>query len=207
MPNFNSPDFSAAYAALQRSALPFSPAEAHGIAVGLFSGGAAQPESLWQATLYAELEPGDVLAQECRCFLDEIYRLAQAQMTAIDLALQLFLPAEQEVEYSTSMALRDWAQGFLFGFGLAGIFMLLGMLQFYFAQPLFGNLGDKPVKATVEEKTTTNDALNSEIKLNHFSILDYLLIGVFIVSAIIFIINDPLSKIGDIQTFNFTIAG
>ncbi|GGZ78360.1 peptide MFS transporter [Algibacter mikhailovii] len=97
--------------------------------------------------------------------------------------------------------------GWSFGFGLAGIFMLLGMLQFYFAQPLFGNLGDKPVKATVEEKTTTNDALNSEIKLNHFSILDYLLIGVFIVSAIIFIINDPLSKIGDIQTFNFTIAG
>ena len=34
-----------------------------------------------------------------------------------------------------------------------------------------------------------------------------MLIGVFTTSAIIFIINDPLSKIGDIQTFNFAVAG
>ena len=31
--------------------------------------------------------------------------------------------------------------GWSYGFGLAGIFMLLGMLQFYFAQPLFGDIG------------------------------------------------------------------
>ena len=34
--------------------------------------------------------------------------------------------------------------GWSWGFGLAGIFMLLGMLQFYYAQPLFGSIGDKP---------------------------------------------------------------
>ena len=34
--------------------------------------------------------------------------------------------------------------GWSYGFGLAGIFMFLGMLQFYFAQPIFGSLGDKP---------------------------------------------------------------
>lgn len=96
--------------------------------------------------------------------------------------------------------------GWSFGFGLAGIFMLLGMLQFYFAQPLFGNLGDKPVKVKQEE-SNVNIESKTNIKLNHFSIIDFILIGVFVVSAIIFIINDPLSKIGDIQTFNFTVAG
>ncbi|MFG6686261.1 peptide MFS transporter [Mariniflexile sp. HNIBRBA6329] len=98
--------------------------------------------------------------------------------------------------------------GWSFGFGLAGIFMLLGMLQFYFAQPLFGNLGNKPVK--IKKELEDNDNLNVDIKtvkLNHFSLLDYLLIGVFTTSAIVFIINDPLSKIGNIQTFNFTVAG
>lgn len=97
--------------------------------------------------------------------------------------------------------------GWSFGFGLAGIFMLLGMLQFYYAQPLFGNLGDKPVKVKEEIDTKSNANPKLTVKLNHFSLLDYLLIGVFVVSAIIFIINDPLSKIGDIQTFNFTVAG
>jgi POT family proton-dependent oligopeptide transporter len=99
--------------------------------------------------------------------------------------------------------------GWSFGFGLAGIFMLLGMLQFYYAQPLFGSLGDKPIKVKddLENTGVSDDTSKTTVKLNHFSLLDYLLIGVFTVSAIIFIINDPLSKIGDIQTFNFTVAG
>ncbi|MGC6432260.1 MAG: peptide MFS transporter [Jejuia sp.] len=97
-----------------------------------------------------------------------------------------------------------------YGFGLAGIFMLLGMLQFYYAQPLFGNIGAKPKN---ERKDLIDDLTGStafEIKgekLNKFLTVDYLLIGVFIVSALIFIINDPLSKIGDINILNFTIAG
>ena len=34
--------------------------------------------------------------------------------------------------------------GFSYGFGLAGIFMLFGMIQFYFAQNIFGNIGLPP---------------------------------------------------------------
>jgi len=95
--------------------------------------------------------------------------------------------------------------GWSYGFGLAGIFMFLGMLQFYFAQPLFGNIGDKPEKKSVEEKNKTHTVDN--IKLNKFQPIDYILIAIFTISALIFIINDPLSKIGDIQTLNFTVAG
>jgi len=36
--------------------------------------------------------------------------------------------------------------GWHWGFGLAGIFMFLGMLQFYFAQSIFGTIGLKPKK-------------------------------------------------------------
>ena len=36
--------------------------------------------------------------------------------------------------------------GWHWGFGLAGIFMLLGMLQFWFAQGIFGNVGLAPTK-------------------------------------------------------------
>ena len=99
-----------------------------------------------------------------------------------------------------------------YGFGLAGIFMLLGMLQFYYAQPLFGDIGAKPknekkdiIDTLVDNANETKENISE--KLNKFMTIDYVLIGVFIVSALIFIINDPLSKIGQIDTLSFNIAG
>ena len=92
--------------------------------------------------------------------------------------------------------------GWSYGFGLAGIFMLLGMVQFYFAQPLFGNIGDKPVKVINDLKIKEK----SNEKLNPFLPIDYFLIFVFVICALIFIINDPLSKIGGIDTLNFPVG-
>jgi POT family proton-dependent oligopeptide transporter len=101
--------------------------------------------------------------------------------------------------------------GWSYGFGLAGIFMLLGMLQFYFAQPLFGDIGSKPkneqndlIDTLVDNKSV--DA-KTGVKLNTFQPIDYILIGIFTLSALIFIINDPLSQIGQIYMLNFTVAG
>ena len=93
--------------------------------------------------------------------------------------------------------------GWSFGFGLAGIFMLLGMIQFYFAQPLFGKIGDPPSKS--DEKIIIKK--DTKEKLNPFLPIDILLILTFVVSALIFIINDPLSKIGGIDILNFTCFG
>ncbi len=93
--------------------------------------------------------------------------------------------------------------GWSFGFGLAGIFMLLGMIQFYYAQPLFAEIGGVPEKydKKLEVKQENNE------KLNPFSQLDLLLILIFVISALIFIINDPLSKIGGINILNFSYFG
>ena len=93
--------------------------------------------------------------------------------------------------------------GWSFGFGLAGIFMLLGMIQFYFAQPLFGKIGDPPSES--DEKSIIKKATKE--KLNPFLPIDILLILTFVISALIFIINDPLSKIGGIDILNFTYFG
>ena len=93
--------------------------------------------------------------------------------------------------------------GWSFGFGLAGIFMLLGMIQFYYSQPLFGEIGGVPENydKKLELKQENNE------KLNPFSPLDILLILIFVLSALIFIINDPLSKIGGINILNFSYFG
>ena len=93
--------------------------------------------------------------------------------------------------------------GWSFGFGLAGIFMLLGMIQFYYAQPLFGEIGGVPEKSN--EKLSLKAATKE--KLNPFLPVDYFLIIVFVLSALVFIVNDPLSKIGGIDILNFTYLG
>ena len=116
--------------------------------------------------------------------------------------------------------------GWSYGFGLAGIFMFLGMVQFYFAQPLFGKIGDAPIIS--EEKLSFNKKNKSLLatessnasankkdlepkhkngKLNPFLTIDYILIITFVLSALVFIINDPLSKIGGIDILNFTYFG
>jgi POT family proton-dependent oligopeptide transporter len=78
-----------------------------------------------------------------------------------------------------------------YGFGLAGIFMFLGMLQFYFAAPIFGKIGDKP-EAKSEEEIEIPDG----DRLNPFTQVDKILIALFAILSIVWIFNDPLDKIG-----------
>lgn len=91
------------------------------------------------------------------------------------------------------------------GFGLAGIFMFFGMLQFYFSQNIFGNIGLKPEK--VETTNTVADTKDEDgDKYNPFTRLDSFLIFVVAVIGLIWVINDPLSKISGFNIFNFSIG-
>ncbi|MBI1288615.1 MAG: MFS transporter [Flavobacteriales bacterium] len=47
--------------------------------------------------------------------------------------------------------------GWSFGFGLAGVFMFLGMLQFYFAQGIFGKIGLSPKQGQALEVSVQNN--------------------------------------------------
>lgn len=49
--------------------------------------------------------------------------------------------------------------GWSYGFGLAGVFMLIGMLQFWFARKMFGKIGDKPLKKS-EQQTDMPEELD-----------------------------------------------
>ncbi|MEH6407447.1 MAG: peptide MFS transporter [Leeuwenhoekiella sp.] len=94
---------------------------------------------------------------------------------------------------------EEW--GWSWGFGLAGIFMFCGMLQFYFAQNIFGSIGIKPDKnaenRVIEDK---ND------KRNPFLAVDKILIAVSAIIGLVWIINDPASKIGGTDIFDFSVG-
>lgn len=88
--------------------------------------------------------------------------------------------------------------GWHWGFGLAGIFMLLGTIQFWLAKPLFGTVGDLKVQIPSIETTesTTVSATESEekAKRNPFTKLDIIITILVTILGLGYAINDPISK-------------
>ncbi len=102
--------------------------------------------------------------------------------------------------------------GWSYGFGLAGVFMLLGTLQFWLASPLFGDIGAVPSKKhevelpqNINEKSV-NVNPEGEDKRNPFTLVDKILVAITAIIGISYLINDPLSKIGDINLFPFKVG-
>ncbi|MGJ8745760.1 peptide MFS transporter [Polaribacter sp.] len=102
--------------------------------------------------------------------------------------------------------------GWSWGFGLAGIFMFLGMLQFWLAKDLFGSIGEKPSKVyEVEVPQNINEVSpveenQSEEKLNPFTSVDKILIILSSIGGILYLFNDPMSKIGNANILDFKIG-
>lgn len=88
--------------------------------------------------------------------------------------------------------------GWHWGFGLAGIFMLLGTLQFVFSKPLMGNLGMLDKSIVSEKKEIVSDADTQ----NPFTLKDYILIGVVSIIGFVYAFNDPLSKNDIVDVFS-----
>jgi len=108
--------------------------------------------------------------------------------------------------------------GWSWGFGLAGIFMLVGMLQFYFTQGIFGKIGLKP-KATVAlnevAESTEGEVIEGKTNVenidnapkNPFSTFDLIVITIVSAIGLVWVINDPVSKITSFNLFNFSVGG
>jgi proton-dependent oligopeptide transporter, POT family len=90
--------------------------------------------------------------------------------------------------------------GWSYGFGLAGIFMFFGTLQFWLSQNIFGEIGLKPTadsKAKAEKEDTD--------KRNPFTNIDKTLMIISGALGLLWILNDPATKIsgGTINVFAF----
>ncbi len=105
--------------------------------------------------------------------------------------------------------------GWSYGFGLAGIFMFLGMLQFWRAKNLFGKIGAKPSKVhEVELPQNINEESPAEQrepaadeKLNPFTLMDKILVVLAAVGGLIYLFNDPLEKIKNVNLLPFEMGG
>ncbi|MEZ4839693.1 peptide MFS transporter [Flavobacterium sp.] len=93
--------------------------------------------------------------------------------------------------------------GWSWGFGLAGIFMFFGTLQFWLSQDIFGTIGLKPVKKEVTLADEFND------KLNPFPVWQLVIIAITVVLGLVWIIFEPAKIIssGAVDIFNFNVMG
>ena len=95
--------------------------------------------------------------------------------------------------------------GWSWGFGLAGIFMFFGLLQFWLAQNIFGNIGLKPVKkdAAAIELSSDGD------KLNPFTGAQLVLIAAMIILGLLWIVFEPAKIIsaGAVDIFSWNVQG
>lgn len=94
--------------------------------------------------------------------------------------------------------------GWGYGFGLAGIFMFLGTLQFWLSQDIFGNIGLKPNKNEVKAINSNDTDLRVP-----FTTSNLILIAASTILGLLWIINAPITKItkGATNIFDFTILG
>ena len=98
-------------AQLRDAGLPYSAAEAHGILCGLTCAGVAN----WQEALLDEAAPPE-LVEHLQAHFDQ----CQAELEARRMPVELLLPDDEQPVAVRATALRDWCQGFLYGFGLGG---------------------------------------------------------------------------------------
>lgn len=76
--------------------------------------------------------------------------------------------------------------GWHYGFGLAGVFMLFGMLQFYFGSKIFGIIGEQPKKQIETDLEKIVDELDDKEPASHIVRDRLVVVGVLMVASIFF---------------------
>ena len=94
--------------------------------------------------------------------------------------------------------------GWSYGFGLAGIFMLFGLIQFWLAQNIFGDIGLKPKKEDEAKRLAADTD-----KRVPFASWQLVVVAICSVMGILWVLNDPAAIIteGNFNIFDFKLFG
>ena len=114
--NAYNPDYQTLWDRLGAAGLSYSPAETHGILTGMLCAKARN----WRQVLCDPMDEESPEAQECLEELENLWMHTATELRDGQMPLTLMLPGEDAPIKERALALRDWAQGFLYGFGLGG---------------------------------------------------------------------------------------
>ncbi len=113
-------DFDQVQTALERLGANVDAAESHGTLCALLLDNATL--NVWLGHTLDELpERGNVIAAEQLGVLEQLFEDSRAQLNNDELDFELLLPDESDDFGLRLLGLAGWCQGFLYGFGVAGI--------------------------------------------------------------------------------------
>ncbi|RDV29420.1 YecA family protein [Alteromonas aestuariivivens] len=103
---------------LSQQGMVVDAAEVHGTLCGMLCGGMSLTERQWISALSDTCNQGETFPQSVAQILDSLFQQTCQQFVEAEFALQLMLPDDQAPINDRGVALINWVQGFMLGFGL-----------------------------------------------------------------------------------------
>jgi uncharacterized protein len=119
--NFPVPDFERLEQVLLAVDFDYGPSELHGVIAGLLCAGSDEVQGIWLGDLMGHLPDDDLLAQEARQEIGQLYSLTAEQIGHEEMRFMPVLPEESQPMSKRAKCLSEWCEGYLYGLGVAGI--------------------------------------------------------------------------------------
>lgn len=114
------PDCSRFGHALESLGLLQNASEIHGVICGMLCAGTSQVHVDWIEGLFGDLPADDLLVQEARQMLGQLYQASRQQLSDPGLGFTLLLPDDNAALLERVQSLVNWVEGYLYGLGMGG---------------------------------------------------------------------------------------
>ncbi|MFM2584004.1 YecA/YgfB family protein [Vibrio campbellii] len=117
------PEYQSIAAELKSASLAVTPAELHGLLVGMLSGGLAINDQTWQPILFDYTNEGMGWPSSVLGLAQSVFQVTVNELTGTSMELSLLLPDEagEEGLFALADGVSDFVNHFISGMGLAGI--------------------------------------------------------------------------------------
>ncbi|HDM8214533.1 TPA: YecA family protein [Vibrio harveyi] len=117
------PEYQSIAAELKSASLAVTPAELHGLLVGMLSGGLAINDQIWQPILFDYTNEGMGWPSSALALAQSVFQVTVNELTGTSMELSLLLPDEagEEGLFALADGVSDFVNHFISGMGLAGI--------------------------------------------------------------------------------------
>lgn len=111
-------DYDSVTNALFQDSVNADAAEVHGILCGMLCGGMSLTDQKWQAVLADTTNQAEPFSSAVSFKLEQLFTQTVEQLLEGEFSLQMMLPDDQAPINDRGLALINWVQGFMLGFGL-----------------------------------------------------------------------------------------
>ena len=115
------PDYVTIASGLQSSSLSVTPAELHGLLVGMLSGGLSLTDKSWQPLMFDYTNDGMGWPDKALKYAESALAQSVAELNSTGIELSMLLPDDDADLIEMADALSEWVNHFISGLGLVNV--------------------------------------------------------------------------------------